>query len=347
MLEEKETGHWRLWASYRQSFGSLVKIESRFEYGSKNNHFQQPFRIHDIFAQFTPREHYSLKLGRIVHWSGLIQTRIDGGEFILKTQRFGSLKLLGGFPADIDFSEEFSLDKRFFLASWGSGGLGKNLVVSYWTKKDKSTDSYLGSNWTFRLFSRLRISGSLAWDLNHGKLYYSRLLLTQRFGKHLFTLGVRNKRYIVSNPYAWVNRKLNIPPVVTLSVTSSLTKQISWWNQLVYRLSDEQTQYVRSTFSYYGYHATILAGKSGDRTLIGSGVGAVKKFTDSWSLGASLMVNALDYSDLMDLQTASGIYGWVAWEPGSNVIIKLFGRYHQNPYYEIDGRGGLVIRVAF
>jgi len=348
MVEGKETTHWRLWASYKQSFGSVAKIQSHFEYGSVNDYFQKnPLRIHNFTAQFNLKKDHTFKLGRIVHWSGLIQARVDGGEYVLQTEKVGFIKVLGGIPADIGFDNKFPSDNRFLLASWGSGGLKRNIVVSYWTQKDSSfTSSYLGSNWKIRLFSRLGVSGSLAWDLKDQKLYHSRLLLTQRFGQHLFTFGIRNKRHVLSNPYTWVDSKITIPAVVSMGLTSSLSRHLSLWNQLLYRMGKESGQYVRSSLLYKAYQLTIIAGSHGDRRLIGGGVGITKKLTGAWKLGTNIMINAFDYGEIIDLQFSKGLYGWIAWEPNSSVKIRLYGRYQQNPFYTIDGRGGLIIHVA-
>lgn len=347
MVSEDEQAHWRTWASYGQSFGSVARIESQFELGSANDRFQNELRIHDFSLVFSLKSH-SLRLGRIAHFSALIQARVDGGEYILNTKRFGSVKILGGSPADIDLRAGSPTEKGFFLASWGAGGLNRNLTVSYWSRgNEDNTTSYAGVNWRIRLPTRGGVSGSFAWDLSHGELYYSRVLVTQRLGGHRLTLGFRNKRYVQSGPYTWVDRKVSIPPAVTVGVTSSLPHDISWWNEFVYRIGETSTQYLRSNLVYKNYQATFLAGTQGERRLIGGGLGTTRKLLPSLSVGGNVMINAIDYGELMEMRSAKAIYGWIAWQPNSRIMVKLYGQFHQNPYFTIDGRGGVAVRVAF
>ncbi|MFQ6673284.1 MAG: hypothetical protein ACE5GH_00705, partial [Fidelibacterota bacterium] len=323
MVAPGEQTHWRSWASYSQMLGPRLRLESHFEYGSINHRFQNPFRIHDLWGSFSIRNHY-LKAGRIVHWSGLVQTRVDGGEYTVKTERFGSFKVMGGYPAVTDFSDASFAEKFFFLTSWAKGGRTRNLTLTYWTRTDsRETSSFAGSTWRLRLLSRMTMSGTIAWDISHGKLYYSRLLLTRRAGKHLFRLGARNKRYVVSHPYSWVEGKITVPTTVTLGVTSILAKGRSWWNQFVYRVGDPPVFYGRSTVSLKGYQVTGFAGLQGDRRLLGSGIGAIRKVSRSWTVGGSLMATSTDYRGLMDLQSASGLYGWLSWTPNSMIALKL------------------------
>lgn len=347
MVSTDEEAHWRLWASYRQTFGKWVRLQSQFEYGSENYVFGNPFRIHDLSATVT-FPHHALRMGRITLWNRLIQARIDGGEYVLKTKKFGSFRLLGGVPAVTDFSDMAFAEKSFFFLSWGTGKLARNLEVSYWGQTDTSgTALYAGTTWNGTLFSDLRISGSLGWDVTESKLYYGRLLLSRRLGNHLVRLGVRNKRYVVSHPYRWVDSKITSPPTFTFGITSSLAQGTSWWNQLVYRLGDPSMRYFRSTLLHGSYHVTFLAGIQGDRTLLGSGLGATRALSQTLRFGGNILVNTAGYKDLVELRRATSLYGWISFRPLSTVMVRLYGVFRKNPYYVNDGRGGLTIRATF
>ncbi|MEE9167307.1 MAG: hypothetical protein V3U24_07605 [Candidatus Neomarinimicrobiota bacterium] len=346
MVGGEEETHWRLWASYHQTLGRLVKLQSHFEYGSENYIFQNPFRVHNLSATVTIRKH-SLNAGRITLWNRLIHARVDGGEYQLRTERFGSLRFLGGVPAVTDFSDTEVAEKSFFFLSWGKGGPGKNLEVSSWARSETNeTAFYTGTTWNARIFSQVKISGSLAWDFTHSVLYHGRLLMSYRWGNHLVRLGARHKRYAVSSPYPWATTRTTGSPTTSLGVTSSLSRETSWWNQLVYRLGDPSVRYFRSILFHRSYHVTLLAGIQGDRTLLGSGLGATRALSRTLRFGGNILVNATGYKDLVELSRATSLYGWIAFRPLSMVMVRLYGVFSKNPYYVNDGRGGLTIRAT-
>jgi hypothetical protein len=76
-------------------------------------------------------------------------------------------------------------------------------------------------------------------------------------------------------------------------------------------------------------------------------LGATHRFSGPLSFGGSVAINALDYGDFADLKQSTGAYGWVGWQPKEFIMLKLFGRFSTNPYFEQDGRGGIIINVAF
>ncbi len=76
-------------------------------------------------------------------------------------------------------------------------------------------------------------------------------------------------------------------------------------------------------------------------------LGATHKLKGPLSFGGSLALNALDYGDFADLKQSTGAYGWVGWQPNDFIMLKLFGRFSTNPYFEQNGTGGIIINVAF
>ena len=76
-------------------------------------------------------------------------------------------------------------------------------------------------------------------------------------------------------------------------------------------------------------------------------LGATHKLNDPVSFGGSVSINALDYGDFADLKSSSGAFGWVGWQPKDFIMLKVFGRFSTNSYNEQDGRGGIIINVAF
>lgn len=343
MISKDEDAHWRVWGQYRQDFGSVLSLQGHFEFGSENFRFRNPFRIHDMLARMILGSH-TVRLGRISHWSGLVQARVDGGEYTLNTKKFGSVTFLGGFPAAADFSGTAFARSSFFLLSWGKGRPGKTLSVTAWNQQDTlETISYVGSTWNGVLLTNIGISAAMAWNVSESELHYARVSASSRVGNHRLRLGVRSKRLPVSQPYPWANEKTAPPVAVTLSVISSLATGTAWWNQLVYRVGKQPASYLSSSLNTGKLHISALAGFQGDRKLFGGGMGATRKVVSSVTAGLQLSVNAVDYGDFIDLRPASSLYGWVSWAPFDNMTARLFGQFNSNPYYKGDGRAGLAI----
>ena len=103
MMDAEENVHWRSLFSYDQGFGKAVAIDALFEYGSENDYFQNPFRVHHLTADINLWDH-QLSIGRIAIWNALQNARIDGAKLDIKTNKFG-VKLDG---------RKFSLTKSLF-----------------------------------------------------------------------------------------------------------------------------------------------------------------------------------------------------------------------------------------
>ena len=86
MMDTEEQTHWRSIFSYDQKFGNKVGIDGLFEYGSENNHFQNPFRVHHLTADlnFLGNE---FSIGRIAIWNALQNARVDGAQLNIKTNK--------------------------------------------------------------------------------------------------------------------------------------------------------------------------------------------------------------------------------------------------------------------
>lgn len=343
MVSEDEKTHWRLWGQYRQDFGSVVTVQAHFELGSENLRFQNSFRAHDMVARLTMGAH-TVKVGRLSWWSTVIQARVDGGQYTVKTERFGSVSVLGGFPSVADFSDMGFGRKSFFLVSWAMGKPGKNFSVTGWGRHDGEQRTwYVGPTWDAFVWMKVRVSGALAWNLSDGGLHYVRLAASRTVGNHRVRVGVRNKRLPVSQPYPWVDGRAAVPAVVTVGVGSPVAKGVAWWNRLVYRMGDEPTSYLSSTLIAGGIRLAFLGGIQGERRLVGGEAGLNKTISSSLTSGVQMAVNAVDYGDLVDLRRAAGLYGWISWNPLKEVTVRLFGQINRNPAYDLDGRVGLAI----
>lgn len=346
LLAVDEGIHWRAWAAYRQEIGSRLMIQSHFEYGSVNDHFRNSFRLHDLSLRAALGNH-SLRVGRITHWSSLVQGRVDGGELSLRSDKLGTFRFMGGLEAVPDFSDTAFTEKQLFLATWGGGSFSKNVAVKYWMRKDgDETHSYVGSNLHTTVLKNVRISGTFAWNLEESQIYHARIYARRYIGSQRVTIGLRHRRYIVSAPYAWVTKPVTVSPAISVGLVSPFARDISLWNQFVHRFGSNSSEYLRSTLSFKGHQGTFLAGVKGKKILTGSGLGTKRQLNDAWSLGFNMMINGVDFGDLVELEVASSIYAWLKWEPKPNIMMRLYGQYKSNPYYRTDGRGGVVIHVA-
>lgn len=346
MIDTEEQLHWRSILSYDQKFGSKLTIDGLFEYGSENDHFRNPFRVHHLTADLTLRNH-QLSIGRIAIWNALQNARVDGAQLDINTKKLGTLSLVGGFKAIINFSDFLFTDNTYFMASWSKGRIGKNVAVSFWMKGD-SEDFYpfIGLQFNTSKFG-VRISNALAFDIGEAKLNYARIRLSKRFGYHTVGIGFRQKRFEYFSYFESLSDKINIAPTITLDVNSLISPQMLWRNQLSYRVAEEGKSFLVSSVNYKKVQASFLGGIEGDNKMFGLILGATHRLKGPLSFGGSVAINALDYGDFADLKQSTGAYGWVGWQPKDFIMLKLFGRFSTNPYFKQDGRGGIIINVAF
>ena len=346
MIDTEEQLHWRSILSYDQKFGSKLGIDGLFEYGSENDHFRNPFRVHHLTADLTLRNH-QLSIGRIAIWNALQNARVDGAQLDINTKKLGTLSLVGGFKAILNFSDSLFTDNTYFMASWSKGRIGKNISVSFWMKGDAGEiHPYTGVYFNTSKFG-IRISNALAFDIGETKLNYARIRLSKRFGDHTVGIGFRQKRFEYFSYFESLSDKINIAPTITLDVNSLISPQMLWRNQLSYRVAEEGKSFLVSSVNYKKVQASFLGGIEGDNKMFGLILGATHRLKGPLSFGGSVAINALDYGDFADLKRSSGAYGWVGWQPKDFIMLKLFGRFSTNPYFKQDGRGGIIINVAF
>ena len=346
MMDTEEQVHWRSIISYDQKFGSKLGIDALFEYGSENDHFRNPFRVHHLTANLNLWKH-QLIIGRIAIWNALQNARVDGAKLNINTKKLGKLSFVGGLKAVTDFSDTLFTDNTYFMASWSKGRIGKNLAVSFWMKGDaEDIHPFTGLYFTTSKFG-IRISNALAFDIGETKLNYARIRFSKKLGDHTIGLGFRQKRFEHFSYFESLSDKINIAPTITFDVNSLMSEKLLWRNQFSYRLAEEGKSFLVSSINYKRIQASFLVGLEGDNKMFGLILGATHRLSGPLSFGGSVALNALDYGDFADLKSSSGAYGWVGWQPKDFIMLKLYGRFSTNPYFEQDGRGGIIINVAF
>jgi hypothetical protein len=233
------------------------------------------------------------------------------------------------------------------MASWSKGRIGKNISASLWMKRDtEDIHPFTGIYFNTTKFG-VRISNALAFDIGETKLNYARIRLSKRFGNHTVGLGFRQKRFEYFNQFETLSDKISIAPTITFDVNSLMSEKLLWRNQFSYRLAEEGKGFLVSSVNYKKIQASFLGGLEGDNKMFGLILGATHRLSGPLSFGGSVSLNALDYGDFADLKSSSGAYGWIGWQPKDFIMLKLYGRFSTNPYFEQDGRGGIIINVAF
>ena len=346
MVNTEEQTHWRSILSYDQKFGSKLRIDGLFEYGSENDQFKDPFRVHHFAVELKLSDH-KLSIGRIAIWNALQNARVDGAQFNLNTKKLGLLSFIGGFKSIHNFSDSLFTNNTFFMASWSKGRIGKNFAISFWLKGDtEDTHPFTGLYFNTSKFG-IRISNALAFDIGESKLNYARIRFSKRLGDHTIGLGFRQKRFEYFSQFETLSDKISIAPTIMFDISSLISDRLLWRNQLSYRLAEEGKSFLVSSVNYKKIQASFLGGLEGDNKMFGLILGATHRLKGPLCFGGSVSLNALDYGDFADLKSSSGAFGWVGWQPKDFIMLKVFGRFSTNPYFEQDGRGGIIINVAF
>jgi hypothetical protein len=291
MMDTEEQLHWRSILSYDQKFGSKFGIDGLFEYGSENDHFRNPFRVHHLTADLNLWNH-NLSIGRIAIWNALQNARVDGAKLDINTKKLGTLSLVGGLKAVTDFSDTLFTDNTYFMASWSKGRIGKNVAVSFWMKGDADEiHPFTGLYFTTSKFS-IRISNALAFDIGETKLNYARIRLSKRFGDHTIGVGFRQKRFEHFSYFESLSDKINISPTITFDVNSLMSEKLLWRNQFSYRLAEEGKGFLVSSVNYKKVQASFLGGLEGDNKMFGLILGATHRLKGPLSFGGSVALNA-------------------------------------------------------
>ncbi len=358
MVEQNEQTHWRTLVGYRQTFGKLF-VNTLSEYGTENDYLRNSLRLHTFNFGIHLGKH-TLKLGRIQHWDALIQNRIDGIEFNVSSKRFGTFHILSGLKSSTDFSDTSIVKIDDEKTDFKSDELLENLnIYGSWSKRtpkygvslynwieglDDDAQMSFGTGFSTKIFG-VNLNNTLAWNLTDSQLSYLRFRAGYQLGTHRLALNFRQKRYMYRT-WAWMNEPTTIAPVLAMDVYSPITGKLSTWNQIGIRFTSEKTIYLKSTLKYGITQLSLIYGFIGETSMFGTMIGLQNKLKGLLSYGGSLSINALDYGDIAELQNAIGLYGWIGWSPVELISLRLFGRMAINPYYEMDGRGGVSIHAT-
>lgn len=362
MVEQEEQLHWRTLLGYKQKIG-ILSINTLTEYGTENNHFRNPFRLHTFNIGIHAGKSV-IKIGRIAHWNAVNQGRIDGAELTVSAGRLGIINILGGIESVTDFSDTTIAsfrDGKFYPNNNGPEDLLEQLhIYGSWSKKkghsstalyswieglDENAEVFVGTGIHTRLFG-IRFSHTIVMNLNDSELTYARVRASQKIGKHRLALNFRQKKYYQYESWSWIEEPAKISPVLSMDVMTPISNNIMIWNQAGIRFNENRNIFLRSTLKYNIAQFSAIVGNVGETTMLGLIAGVQNRMKGLLSYGGSLSFNALDYGDIAEMQNATGLYGWIGWNPVKLISIRVFGRMAVNPRFETDGRGGVSIHAA-
>jgi len=362
IVEQEEQLHWRTLLGYNQQFGFLT-INSLTEYGTENNRFRNPFRLHTFNIGIHAGKS-ALKLGRIAHWNAVNQGRIDGAELTVHAGKYGTFNVLGGIESVTDFSDttiasirdglfyfnieetEDLLELVHIYGSWSKKKGHTSTALYGWVEGIKEEPKiFVGTGVHTRIFG-VRFSHTIVMNLGDSELTYARIRGSKKIGKHRVALNFRQKKINDYQSWAWMDEPARIAPVTSLDVMTPLSGKMIVWNQFGYRFTDNGNMYLRSTLKYGIAQISLIAGTVGETTMLGAIAGIQNRLKGALSYGGSLSFNAVDYGEIAELQNATGLYGWVGWSPVKLISIRVFGRMAMNPWFETDGRGGVCIHAT-
>jgi len=323
--------HWRTMVDYSQDFGHGLEVESLVEYGSTNNHFEHPFRIHSAVGKFHNNNH-KLKFGRFTHWSSLLKKRIDGAKY-QNHSKFGDISLLGGFvPSHIEDAEKETILGIF----WGKPNFPK---LGFWS----TNTNYSGFSWNKTLFKKLRIATIFAWNLTENTINNARFLASYKLGNHRVQLQFRQFQ-IDPNFYSWVKKTITTDPLLSVGIHSRFSN-ILLSHRFGYRFTYETNWFYQTTLRYGLIQLSANVQNAQSRTNMGGNIALSDKIGDL-SFGTSIGYNQLSYLDL-EPNSSLGLYYWAEYRIHNKTAVKFFTRAAKNPYYSQFITGGLNVNYAF
>ncbi len=346
MWSEEDQLHWLTLVNYNQNLGKKLQVRSSFEVGSEHEYLENPFRIYLLDARLNLKSH-TLGIGRQTYWSGLTQLRFDGIKLDFQSKKIGSITMATGYDAVIDFSDTTWLDYPVTLLTWGKTMGTKKLGTVYWQEYfDQDVHTFTGFQFSERM-DHLGILGQFAYDLTEDRVHTYKIDISHRNGSTVMRAGIRQKRFMVKQVYHWAADPVSLPATFYTTYQTLLSNDKIFWNQLAYRMGTSGTLYMQSTVMMKKIGVTGLLGSRNENLLIGGQLRYTSSLSSSIKWGSQLELNAITMGDdIVEPIQSTGFYSWIGWSPSNTISCRLFYRFISNPYYSVDGRGGVTVYVA-
>ncbi len=334
--------HWQTQLDYNQAFGNF-KINSFVEYGSETDFNPNPFRIHNLYAEYT-YQNTSEKFGRFSIWNPFMMENMDGAQASLKLNNWGSISVAGGFePSEIDttlFSE------KLLISSMTIKTKKFKTALYYWYKNEKS---YVGASTHYSTFWGINITENFSWNLTDNQKYYYRVNLSKKFDNHSFNINYRVKEIDKAELFPMVENLDNlwVSPTLSTGLVSNIANIFTLQNVLGYRFTESENWFYKTALNWKMLQTSLMYAKQGDSHILGNNLTGRYRFDKNISLGGSIALNTTYYPGDLDQEQSFGSYFWMKYSISQKLSAQIYGRYYQNPYYKMDGRGGISINYVF
>ncbi len=337
--------HFRTQAEYRQTFGKRFAVSSVMEFASASYRYENPFRIHTLTGQFSLGKTVIIA-GRQSLWNPLYQTRMDGVRIAYKILPGVRLSAAAGqIPSFIgadDLDTENIAQACLKLTRPSS-----SLSVNIWDRYSDEHHLRGGIIYSRSLNEGTRLTAYTSYDFDAKEAYYSRLHIQKYMDTITLYTGVRHKNAALDPIYPWIISPPSSTATAYVGASHFLKNDVTFSYRYVQRFTVKSRNYFKAVLQTRNEGIILLTGNDSDRNLVGGSLFATRKLTATLSLGGSISVNSLEIDGEPEPADATGAYAWMEFDLPMKLKIRIFGQYYRNPYFNIDGRGGIYVRYAF
>jgi hypothetical protein len=333
-----QTFHWQTQVNYKQTIRSF-KISSLFDYGSPTARYTNEFRIHRLSISQSIGN-YNYTVGQFSVWNPIINSRIIGLKNQFSTDNWGVFSITGGLVPS--YTENIDSYQRYIMKWSGK----KSALYSWFDLKNDELLPYIGYTYNAELWG-IRYSEVFSFDIANEIVRTSKIRLSKQFGKYSFSFGYRYYNINLAELYPWLDesKTMWVSPTAYMGWTGIIFG-LNTSQQFNYKFTDNLNWYLNNSIQYKKILFTFISGQNGDDVVSGYGVSSLFNLGSTIEIGLGLMRNTFEHDGIIEPEDATGLNSWLKWSPSQKLTIKLTGKYFQNPYYEIDGRGGLNVYYA-
>lgn len=335
---------------FNNDLGKIGDIRVDLDYGSTTISQQDMLRMYIFRIGMKVGSNHRVEVGRLSEWNPLYITRVDGIRAQLKLKSFGTVTYLGGVISSNSFSSnDYSVEDNAHYLEWKTNIGSNRYSLNGWVLNDgESAQLFSGVSFYQKLPSRIKLTGYLSWDFHRAEAQKVRVRFFRTFRvNHTLFAQYRYRSLSVLKPYPWVHKNVTARPAVSFGVTSRISPTILWTNTFLTRATDRETgTYFKSKIQWSMISVSFVMENQNLAESTGGTFSVTHDFSNSLSAGGSISYRAYTFNNDYDTLDATGFYGWVNFQPNSNIQIKFTGQFYRNRFFNQDGRAGLSLSYA-
>ncbi|MCH7733265.1 MAG: hypothetical protein IIB44_12290 [Candidatus Marinimicrobia bacterium] len=335
---------------FNNDLGKIGDVRLDFEYGSPAISQRDRLRIYVLRFRMKVGFNHRVEAGRLTEWNPLYIARVDGVRASLKLKSLGTVTYLGGVISSNDFSSEsYSIDNNAHYLEWKTNIRSNRYSLNGWILNDgESSKLFSGVSFYQKLPLRIKLTGYLSWDFHRAETQKVRVRFFRTFRvSHTLFAEYRYRSLSVLKPYPWVRKNITTRPAVSFGVTSRISPTILWTNTFLTRVTDREAgTYFKSKIQWSMISVSFVTENQNLAESTGGTFSVTHDFSNSLSAGGSISYRAYTFNNNYDTLDASGLYGWVNFQPNSHIKIKFTGQFYRNRFFNQDGRAGLSLSYA-